>query len=153
SARHDTAGWKSCVGVSAELLSSRIASDCKKRSFRMKTHRLGIVTLLLVFAALLLAAAPGLAQLPSDPAERAKVIAQILQTNAQQLTIFDRSGNAVKTIGSRGLYTQPGLSPDGKRLAVVKADLDKESNDLWVFDVETGQGKQITFSQSRESAV
>jgi Tol biopolymer transport system component len=119
----------------------------------MKTHRLAIVTLLVVFAALLSAAVPGLAQLPSDPAERAKVIAQILQTNAQQLTIFDRSGNAVKTIGSRALYTQPALSPDNKRLAVVKADLDKESNDIWVFDVETGQGKQITFSQSRESAV
>jgi Tol biopolymer transport system component len=118
----------------------------------MKTHRLAIVTVFIVFAALLLTAAPGLAQLPSDPAERAKVIAQILQTNAQQLTIFDRSGNLVKTIGSRALYNQPALSPDGKRLAVVKADLDKESNDIWVFDVETGQGKQITFSESREMA-
>src|SRR5262249_28499072 len=44
------------------------------------------------------------------------------------------------------------VSPDGRRLAVVKADLDKESNDVWVFDVETGEEKQITFSQSRESA-
>src|SRR5204862_4194906 len=116
------------------------------------THRLAIVTVFIVFAALLLAAPPGLAQLPSDPAERAKVIAQILQTNAQQLTIFDRSGNLVKTIGTRALYNQPALSPNGKRLAVVKADLDKESNDIWVFDVETGQGKQITFSESREMA-
>src|SRR5262249_18753383 len=107
---------------------------------------------LVVFAALLWAAAPGLAQLPSDPAERAKVIAQILQTNAQQLTIFDRSGKVVKTVGSRALYSQPSVSPDGRRLAVVKADLDKESNDVWVFDVETGEEKQITFSQSRESA-
>ena len=51
----------------------------------MKSHRFAIIVLV-AFAALLWAAAPGLAQLPSDPAERAKVIAQILQTNAQQLT-------------------------------------------------------------------
>src|SRR5262245_39181350 len=118
----------------------------------MNTHRLAIISVLVVFAALLWAAAPALAQLPSDPAERAKVIAQILQTNAQQLTIFDRAGNLVKTVGPRALYTQPALSPDGKRLAVVKADLDKESNDIWVFDVETGKDTQITSSQSRESA-
>src|SRR5262245_52225545 len=118
----------------------------------MKTHRLAIITTSVVFAALLWAAA-GIAQLPSDPAERAKVIAQILQTNAQQLTIFDRSGMVVKTVGGRALYTQPSLSPDGgKHLAVVKADLDKESNDIWVFDVQTGEGKQMTVSQSRESA-
>src|SRR5437773_9706985 len=106
----------------------------------MKTHRIAIITVFVMFASLLFAAVPGLAQLPRDPAERAKVIAQILQTNAQQLTIFDRSGNLVKTIGARALYTQPALSPDGKRLAVVKADLDKEANDIWVFDVESGQG-------------
>ena len=119
----------------------------------MKTHRIAIITVFVMFASLLFAAVPAEAQLPTDPAERAKVIAQILQTNAQQLTIFDRSGMVVKAVGGRALYTQPALSPDGKRLAVAKADLDKENNDTWVFDVETGEGKQMTISQSRESAM
>jgi Tol biopolymer transport system component len=74
--------------------------------------------------------------------------------NASQLTIFDREGKALNPVGPRDLYNQPVLSPDGKRVAVIKADLsiDKENNDLWVFDVATGKGTQITVSKSREQA-
>ena len=95
---------------------------------------------------------PAAAQLPKDPAERAKVIAQIFAANARQLTLFDREGKEVSVVGPRDLYNQPVLSPDGKRVAVIKADLDKETNDLWVFDVATGKGTQITSSQAREAA-
>jgi Tol biopolymer transport system component len=108
----------------------------------------------MVLITLLLAAVPGHAQLPRDPQERAKVIAQIMSANASQLTIFDRQGKVLSTVGERDLYNQPALSPDGKRLAVIKADLglDKENNDLWIFDVATGKGTQLTFSKSREGA-
>ena len=107
-----------------------------------------------VLAALLLAAVPGQAQLPKDPEERAKVIAQIMQANARQMTLFDRQGNELGRLGPKDLYNQPILSPDSKRVAVIKTDLsfEKENNDLWVFDVATGKGTQITFSQARESA-
>ena len=105
-----------------------------------------------MFAALLLAAVPGQAQLPKDPEERKKVIAQIFEANARQLTLFDRQGKEVSRIGPRDLYNQPVLSPDGKRVAVIKADVDKETNDLWILDVATGEGVQITVSQSREQA-
>ena len=50
------------------------------------------------------------------------------------------------------MYNQPVQSPDRNRVAVIKPDLNKETNDLWVLDVATGKGTQITFSQSRESA-
>ena len=90
------------------------------------------------------------AQLPRDPAERARVIAQVLEANARQLTLFDRQGQAVGVIGPRNLYNQPVLSPDGKRLAVIQNDLDKEANDLWVIDVTTARGTQITTSKMRE---
>src|SRR5437667_10431909 len=93
-------------------------------------------------AALLLAAIPVQAQLPKDPVERAKVIAQIFQANARQLTLFDREGKEVSRVGPRDLYNQPVLSPDGKRVAVIKTDVEKETNDLWVFDVATGKGVQ-----------
>ncbi len=117
------------------------------------SYRLAI-TAVAVCAALLLAAVSGQAQLPKDPEERAKVIAQIMQGNASQLTLFDREGKEVGVVGPRDLQNQPLLSPDAKRLAVIKTDLsfDKENNDLWVFDIATGKGTQITFSQARESA-
>jgi len=38
------------------------------------------------------------------------------------------------------------------RVAVSKADLDKEAQDLWVFDVATGRGVPITANKYREGA-
>ncbi len=102
--------------------------------------------------ALLLTSRPALAQLPTDPVERAKVIAQIFQVNARQLTLFDREGKEVGQIGARDLYNQPVLSPDGKRVAVAKTDLDKETGDVWVLDASTGTGIQLTSSAKREGA-
>jgi Tol biopolymer transport system component len=103
---------------------------------------------------LLLAAVPGHAQLPKDPEERAKVIAQIMQAQARQITLFDREGKEAGTVGPKDLFNQPVLSPDAKRVAVIKADLsfEKENNDLWIYDVATSKGTQITFGKAREGA-
>jgi Tol biopolymer transport system component len=95
---------------------------------------------------------PAAGQLPRDPVERARVIKEILQTNARQLTLFDRSGKSVSQIGPRAMYNRPVLSPDGKRVVVIKGDLDKETNDVWILDVATGQGTQITTTPPREGA-
>ena len=100
----------------------------------------------------LLAPRPAAGQLPRDPVERARVIGEILQANARQLTLFDRSGKSIGQIGPRGMYNRPVLSPDGKRVAVSKADLDKETNDVWIFEVATGQGIPITHTLPREGA-
>jgi Tol biopolymer transport system component len=51
---------------------------------------------------------------------------------------------AVGTIGQPGLFGQTRLSPDGKRLAVVKNDPQTGNTDVWVYDVATGKGTQIT---------
>ena len=117
------------------------------------SYRTAIITTAAgVLAVLLLTPAPAGAQLPTDPAERAKVIAQIMAANARQLTLFDRAGKEVSSVGPKDLYNQPVLSPDSKRVAVIRTDIDKETNDLWVFDVATGKGVQITSSQRREAA-
>jgi Tol biopolymer transport system component len=92
------------------------------------------------------------AQLPTDPEERAKVIAQIMQANGRRLTLFDREGKELNNVGPSDLYNQPVFSPDAKRLAVIKQNLEKENADLWIYDVATGAGKQITFSGSREQS-
>ena len=106
----------------------------------------------IAIASLLLTAVSAFAQLPKDPEERAKVIAQIMQANARQLTLFDRQGQQLNAVGPKDLYNQPVFSPDAKRLAVIRPDLAKENNDLWIFDIATGQGKQITFSAERENS-
>jgi Tol biopolymer transport system component len=98
-------------------------------------------------AFLLLTAAYAQAQLPTDPEQRAKIIAQNLQANSSQLTLFDRDGKTLGTIGSKDLQDQPVFSPDGKRLALVRQDLDKETNDVWVIDNATGKATRITASE------
>ena len=98
-----------------------------KRSYRVAT-----TTAATQSAALLLAPAPGLGQLPPVP---------------RQLTVFDGDGNVVSTIGEPDTYMRPSFSPDRTRVAVILA---KENEDLWVFDLATGNGTQITSSQPEE---
>jgi Tol biopolymer transport system component len=103
-------------------------------------------------AAALLAPIASHAQLPRDPVERARVVAQIMEMNARQLTLFDRQGRPVTTVGTRDLYNQPVFSPDATRMAVVRPDLEKETNDLWVIDNASGKAIQLTVSKTRENA-
>jgi len=62
----------------------------------------------------------------------------------QTITILDRQGKTVKTVGEPGLYAQPSLSPDGTRVAVSRNDRKTANNDIWVFDVATGKGTAVT---------
>ena len=123
------------------------------------SDRIGILTAAAACTALLLAPGYGLGQTPTDEkAERAKAtaaakaqnIAQAFEANARTLTVYDRQGKIITTVGPRAIYNTPVFSPDSKRLAVSKTDLDKENSDLWVFDVATGAAIQLTASQSRE---
>jgi Tol biopolymer transport system component len=108
------------------------------------------ISFALLGIAALLAPSLGYAQLPRDPAERARVVAQIMEANARQLTVFDRQGRQVTTVGTRDLYNQPVFSPDATRMAVVRPDLEKESQDLWVIDNASGKMIQLTVSKTRE---
>src|SRR5437773_821153 len=63
---------------------------------------------------------------------------------ARLLTVFDREGKTVGTIGERGPYEQPAFSPDRTRVAVIK------NGDLWVMDVATGASTPITSSKTGE---
>src|SRR5215468_6892978 len=83
---------------------------------RMKTsYRIAFTVAVVLFSAVY-----ALAQLPKDPEERAKVIAQIMQANARQLTLFDREGKELNAVGTRDLYQQPVFAPDSTRMAVIK---------------------------------
>lgn len=83
---------------------------------------------------------------------RNKRNAQIFQNNASVLTFLDRYGKPTGKIGERALYEMAVLSPDGKRIATIKDDLDNESADLWVFDVASGAATRFSTSARREFA-
>ena len=109
--------------------------------------------------AVLLCTALLLAQTPAEPqdekakakAERkAKDIARAFEQNARTFTLFDRQGKTLNTVGTRAMYGNPTLSPDGKRVVYSKADLAKENQDLWVMDLATASEVQITAGKARE---
>ena len=110
------------------------------------------LTSAVIVSALLLVPIVSEAQLPRDPVERARVVSQIMEANARQLTLFDRQGRPVTTVGTRDLYNQPVLSPDLTRVVVGKNDLEKENADLWVIDNASGKAIQLTSSKTRENA-
>jgi len=69
-----------------------------------------------------------------------------------QITLFDRQGKALSTVGEPGVYGQPALSPDGTRVAAIKEDRSTGNRDVWVFDVSTGKGTPITSDVSSDTS-
>jgi Tol biopolymer transport system component len=84
---------------------------------------------------------------------KAQNIARAFELNARTVTLFDRQGKELKRVGPRAMYSAVVLSPDAKRLAVIKADLEKENQDIFVLDLATGASTQITAGQSREFTI
>jgi Tol biopolymer transport system component len=82
--------------------------------------------------------------------QRAQAIERNARENARQLTLFDKQGKVVATVGDRALYNQPVLSPDATRVVVIKADPVKETTDVWVVDLASGRGIPISTSKPRE---
>ena len=70
----------------------------------------------------------------------------------QRLTMLDRAGTVVATIGEPGLYTQAAFSPDASRLAVIRTDIETGNPDVWTFDVATGRGQPVTSDAFVDSA-
>jgi serine/threonine-protein kinase len=93
--------------------------------------------------------APGTASISRD-GER--VVIAVPPPQLRQLTVFDRAGKVVSTVGQPGLYVQPGLSPDGKRVVVMRNDPETGNGDIWTFDLATGKGTPITNDTPPENA-
>jgi len=118
------------------------------------SYRLAIfVPAAVLSVALLLGQAPQVSDdnAKAKAAAKAKQNAKNFENNATVITFFDREGKKVGTVGERALYSQPVMSPDRTRVAVIKNDLDAEARDLWVLDVATGKNTRITTSAARDS--
>src|SRR5262249_36090133 len=60
-----------------------------------------------------------------------------------ELVWYDRHGGRLATVGARAYYTNPALSPDGKRLAVGVGQ--PPNRDIWIFDLVRGSASRLTF--------
>jgi WD40-like Beta Propeller Repeat len=56
----------------------------------------------------------------------------------QQLTVYDRRGKIVQTLGEPDVYNWPVFSPDGRRLAV------RHRGHIWVFGLAGGTRTRVT---------
>ena len=63
---------------------------------------------------------------------------------ANTLTVFDRDGRVVSTLG-RELYWFPVWSPDGTRVAVVK-----DRREIWIADMQSGRSVRLTSNQEQD---
>src|SRR5262245_12055049 len=82
---------------------------------------------------------------------RAKRNAQTFENNASTIIFYDRSGKRIGgTLGERAMYQGAVISPDGARVAVVKADLPNESADVFVLDISSGATTRLTTSARTE---
>jgi Tol biopolymer transport system component len=93
--------------------------------------------------------APGLASVSRDGD---RIAIAVPPPQLRQITILDREGKVVRTVGQPGLFVQPGLSPDGKRIVVMANDAKTGNQDIWTFDIETGKSTQITNDTPPENA-
>jgi hypothetical protein len=62
--------------------------------------------------------------------------------NARTLTLFDRQGKTVGTVGERGFYQNIALSPDQTRVALLKPNPAKGTTDVWVLDLPRAKARR-----------
>ena len=66
-------------------------------------------------------------------------------------TWFDRQGKVVGAAGEPGLYRTLTISPDGKRIAVERADPQTRNRDIWVLEVASGKAARFTSDPAWEA--
>jgi eukaryotic-like serine/threonine-protein kinase len=71
---------------------------------------------------------------------------------SRQLTLFDRSGKVLGTVGAPGVILSPQFSRDGNVVAVDRLDPQTGFYDLWLHDLKLGAApRRFTFSKRNYS--
>ena len=68
-----------------------------------------------------------------------------------RLVWVDRSGRELGSVRGPDHYSQPRLSPDGKRLAFALVDRRLGTTDVWVQDLERGSATRVNFGPASEA--
>jgi Tol biopolymer transport system component len=61
------------------------------------------------------------------------------------LSWFDRAGKRLSTLGEAAHYSNPALSPDGKKLAICRAGSQGDTRDIWLIDLGRETNSRFTF--------
>ena len=62
-----------------------------------------------------------------------------------QFLWFDRSGKQVGAVGPSGLFANPAVSPDGRRVAFEQTDRDGRHVDIWIHELASDGVGRLTF--------
>jgi Tol biopolymer transport system component len=76
------------------------------------------------------------------------VLVEKLWSFVSSLGWYDRSGRPLGVIGEPGNYLDLRLSPDGRRVAVTRPNVNKDTSEIWVYDAATGAGSKFVFAPS-----
>ena len=82
--------------------------------------------------------------------EDGPIVFQGGSTPARTLTVVDREGAPISTIGEFGRYEQIRLSPDGRRLAATLSDQGDGVADIWIYDLDRNVGSRLTFQSGND---
>jgi Tol biopolymer transport system component len=63
-----------------------------------------------------------------------------------QLVWSDRKGDELSVVGKPDVYANVSLAPDGKSLALDKTDIAEGNPDVWIYGLERGSTKRLTFN-------
>src|SRR5439155_15743273 len=64
--------------------------------------------------------------------------------NGRQLAWFDRGGRPLGIVGEAGRIWDFSISPDDKRLAIARTDVQLRTSDLWIHDLQRGPEPRFT---------
>ncbi|HEV2113430.1 MAG TPA: protein kinase [Terriglobales bacterium] len=62
-----------------------------------------------------------------------------------QLTWFDRNGKQIGVVGTQGVFADPAISPDGKRVAFDQMEPDGRNEDVWIRELGNDAVMRLTF--------
>jgi Tol biopolymer transport system component len=73
------------------------------------------------------------------------LVYRLQATQAERLVWRDGAGRVLSEFGDPARYTAPTVSPDGRRVAVCRGEIDGSGQDIWILDTERGTSSRLTF--------
>lgn len=97
------------------------------------------------------ARAAGQAGFKNGDLTRIQQFLRVAEAPSERITLVDRHGASVASIGEPGLFAQPAFSPDGNRVAAVLTNRDSGNRNIWIYDAAGKAGKALTNDEEADS--
>jgi WD40-like Beta Propeller Repeat len=82
---------------------------------------------------------------------RMQQLQRIAQAPSQRITLVDRQGTSIATIGEPALLSQAAFSPDGTRVAAVVTNRESGYSDIWIYDAAGGRSQPLTADEEADT--